>query len=245
MKQGFFVVGRRANQSLPAFLKRPRIWRNDPRAPRHDTRAVVKKQFVHCGIRCPRAYRCWIKRRTPCRRAIHPCRVRQRNFVERHKLFVTMSVWQRTEVNIGGSVRLFRRRARGKRDANRLLHALKNASVHLGLMTFWRAIDDPNVVAGAAHVVAHFLKAGATKKARHGDEADDAGIVRGVVVKHFPRRPAPEINVEISQVFAVRADLPFARRHPCGERRTALVFGASALHPTATAFGFFCTADCR
>ena len=77
-------------------------------------------------------------------------------------------------MNRSGGVRLLLRRARGEHDAHGLLHALEDARVDLRLVALRRAVDDPDVVAGAAEVVAHLLKAWTAEEAGHGDEADDA-----------------------------------------------------------------------
>ena len=106
-------------------------------------------------------------------------------------------------------------------------------------MPLGRAIDHPNVVASAAQIVAHLLKTGTAEKSGDGDEADDARLPAGAVIKNLPRRPAPKINVEIAQMFCVRADAPFARRHPRGERRGFFRLRIFALDPAAAALRLF------
>ena len=101
-------------------------------------------------------------------------------------------------------------------------------------MPLGRAVDDPDVVAGAPEVIAHLLKTRPAEEAGDGDVADDAGAVRGVVIEDLPRRPAPEVDVEIAQVLAVRARAPLARRHPLGKRRGFLRQFVFALNPAAS-----------
>src|SRR5260370_13293493 len=69
-------------------------------------------------------------------------------------------------------------------------------------------------VGGAAQVVAHFLKARSVEETGDRDKADDARVVLWIVVEHFPGRPPPKEDVEIAEVFGVRADAPFAWRQP-------------------------------
>ena len=114
-----------------------------------------------------------------------------------------------------------------------MLHALEDPRGDLGLVPLRRAVDHPHVVGGAAEVVAHPLEARPVEKAGHRDEADDSRVVFRVVVEHLPCRPAPEVDVEVAQVFGVRSDAPLARRHPCLKRRRQV--RAARLHPAAQA----------
>ena len=65
-------------------------------------------------------------------------------------------------------------RARGHHDANRLHDTLKDAGVDGGSVTFGGAVNDPDVVAGAAEIVAHFFEARSVEESGDGDEANDA-----------------------------------------------------------------------
>ena len=44
----------------------------------------------------------------------------------------------------------------GEHDADRLLDALEDTGVHLRLVAFRRAVDHPDVITGAAEVIAPF-----------------------------------------------------------------------------------------
>src|ERR1700674_5089859 len=101
-------------------------------------------------------------------------------------------------------------------------------------MAFRRAVNDPNVVASASHVVAHFLESGSPEKARHCDEANNPCVVCRVMVKDLPCRPTPEVDIEIAEVLAVRSGAPFCRRHPSFERWWVLRIRASIPDPAAT-----------
>src|SRR5258708_839502 len=113
-----------------------------------------------------------------------------------------------------------------KGDANWLLHTLKNARRHIRLMSFWRAVNDPDFGTSAAQIVAHFLEARTVEEAGDADEADDAflvfvGIAGGCVIarsENFPGRSPPEVDIKILEVLDVRADAPFRRRSPTVER---------------------------
>ena len=161
----------------------------------------------------------------------------QREFAERRKLFRAMPGRERLKANLRRSLRFAFRGTRGEHDAHGLLHALKDARVDFRLMALGRAVDHPDVVAGAAQVIAHLLKARPAQETGHGDEAHDARLAPRPVVVSFPRRPAPEVNVEVAQVLAVRAHAPFARRHPVGQRRGFFRRGILALDPAAASLG--------
>ena len=102
--------------------------------------------------------------------------------------------------------------------------------------------------ASRPQVGAHLLEAGAVQKAGDRDEADHAAPVRpaaeiaggraaaeGVATEHLPRRPAPEINIEVAQMLGVGADAPRHRRLPIVERRGEA--GAAILDPAAATLG--------
>src|SRR5438094_6027381 len=98
-----------------------------------------------------------------------------------------------------------------------MLNALEDAGVDLRLMSLGRAINHPNIIAGAAQVIAHLLKTGTIEKTGNSDEAHDPRFASWPVVVNFPRRPAPEVNIEITEMLGVRTDAPFTWRHPSGE----------------------------
>src|SRR5882672_1062434 len=58
------------------------------------------------------------------------------------------------------------------------------------------------------------------------------------MVEDLPCRPAPEVDVEIAEVLAVRASAPFTRRHPVCQRRRFLQLLGFTLDPATTPFGF-------
>ena len=124
-------------------------------------------------------------------------------------------------------------------DADRLLNALKDASGYVGLMAFGRTVDDPDVIGLAAEVVAHLLEAGAVKEPGDRDEANDAGVMVGVVVEHLPGGPAPEVDVEVAEVLGVCPDAPLARGLPGVERRRFGGVGAPGLDPPAAPHRLF------
>ena len=66
-------------------------------------------------------------------------------------------------------------------------------------------VDDPDFIARPAHVFAHAHEGLAVQVAGGADEADHAAVVRGVVFKHFPQGPAPEIDIEVVEVLGVEA----------------------------------------
>jgi hypothetical protein len=87
------------------------------------------------------------------------------------------------------------------------------------LVALGRAIDHPDAVGGTPQVIAHTLKSGAVEEAGDGDEADDTGVVLGVVIEDLPRGPPPEIDVKVAQVLGVGTDAPIGRRDPSVEER--------------------------
>ena len=62
-------------------------------------------------------------------------------------------------------------------------------------------VEYPYLVAHPAHMRAHPQKGVAVEITRRGDEADDAGAGRGVVLEDLPQRPAPEIDIEVVEVL--------------------------------------------
>ena len=64
-------------------------------------------------------------------------------------------------------------------------------------------VEDPDFIAHPAHVFAHAHEGLAVQVAGGADEADYAAVVWGVVFKHFPQGPAPEIDIEVVEVFGV------------------------------------------
>ena len=54
----------------------------------------------------------------------------------------------------------------------------------------------------------------AEQKTGSGNEAYDAGVVRGVVIKNFPCCPAPKVDVQVTEVFGVSTRTPLAGRLP-------------------------------
>ena len=69
---------------------------------------------------------------------------------------------------------------------------------------FAAEIEYPDLVAKPAHVFAHAEERIAVQIARGGNEADDAAALL-VLFQRFPQRPAPEIDVEVVQVFQLAA----------------------------------------
>src|SRR6266851_1908720 len=139
----------------------------------------------------------------------------------------------------GGLLRSSGTGARGHDDADRLLDTLEDAGVDLWLVAFGGAVDDPDVVAGAAEVVAHLLESEAAEEASGGDVADDTGVVLWVLVEYLPGRPAPEVDVEVVEVFAMNADAPLGRGHPCFERGGVFGVSGAVLDPAAETFGLY------
>ena len=130
------------------------------------------------------------------------------------------------------------RRARREHNADGLLHALKNAGVDFRLMPFGRTIDDPDIMTGAPQVVAHLLESRTVEEPGHGNKTHHARLMVGMVVVHFPGGPAPEVDIQVTQVLAVNSRAPFARRHPIFKRRCFLGVLVSALNPSAAPLGF-------
>ena len=124
----------------------------------------------------------------------------------------------------------FCRSPKRQHDADGLLHSLKDSATDGRLMAFWRAINDENLVGFAAQIGAHLLEARTVQKSGDSDEANDASPLRpfrlafvspaavGVAPEDLPGRPAPEIDIEVTQVLGVSADSPFGRRLPIVER---------------------------
>src|ERR1039457_7229489 len=105
-------------------------------------------------------------------------------------------------------------------------------------MALGRTIDDPNVVTSSTHVVAHLLKSRAVEEASNGNETHDTGVVRSIMVIHFPGGPTPEVDIQIAQVLTVYPGAPFAGRHPILERRRLLRVPIATLNPPAATLGF-------
>jgi hypothetical protein len=116
--------------------------------------------------------------------------------------------------------------ASGHHDTNGMLHALKNARRHFGLMAFWRAINHPDVGTVAAQFHPHLLKPRTVQEACDSDVSDNATSVirrlasrlKQVRRKYFPRRPPPEEHVEVLQMFGMRPLPPFGRQVPVAHR---------------------------
>ena len=74
------------------------------------------------------------------------------SFAERREFLFARpfgSAWNRTRA---GFLSLLLELARGKHDADRLLHALEDAGRHVRLMAFRRAIDHPDLGTGAPQI---------------------------------------------------------------------------------------------
>src|SRR5207244_3886436 len=126
------------------------------------------------------------------------------------------------------------RRARSEHDADWLLYSFKNPRVDPGLVPLWRAVDYPNLVGGATEIIAHLLEAGSIEEASHRDKAHNPCIGVWVVIKDFPRRPPPEVHVQIAQVLGVCTDTPVTRRYPSGEWRQLGGIRTPSLDPATT-----------
>ena len=246
-------------QRHPSSLQRVAIGRDHPGPSRHDAGAVVDEQvFQGCEL-APRSGRPREKRGARVGRAFRPSVVVERNPAEHRELVV--SVPRRKgpvpDPRRGGRARIGAPNRHD--DAHGLLHALEDARRHLRLMPLRRAVDDPDLVRVPAQLRAHFLKAGSVQKPRHGDEGDDAPAVRraafgpwwgaisdparsrvfdscpSAIPEDLPRRPPPEIDVEVAQMLGMGADVPVRRRHPLAERSGDLVALRAALDPAAQA----------
>src|SRR5260370_5307409 len=103
-------------------------------------------------------------------------------------------------------------------------------------MTLRRAVDRTNLIARSPTVVAHLLKTGSVEKAGNTDKAN--GPVAGcrMVIKDFPRRPSPEIDVKIAKMLRMHTHAPIFRRNPRKKRRFFLDIAAAVLHPSAVTF---------
>src|SRR6185437_1993517 len=114
----------------------------------------------------------------------------------------------------------------GQNDADWLLHPLKDARRDLGLMPFGRAIDDPYLGTCTPQIVTHFFEAWSVEKTSHSNEANDPFLVlvrkTGCCVvagaENLPCCPAPEIDVEIFEMFSVGTYTPFRGRSPTIKR---------------------------
>ena len=253
----FFVRSLLSDQaSVHRASERFRIRRDDPSAPGHYARAVVDRiSLSSAGNVAHSASRGRQERLAPASWAVVPARRHSSDSFASAANFSSRgpsgSAWNRTRAGTLGS--LLRELARSQHDAHRLLHALEDARRHLRLVALGRAVDHPDVGAGAPQIVAHLLETRPVEESRDGDEADDAllvffGIAGGGVMagaEDLPRRPAPEIDVEVPQVLGVRADAPLRRRRPAVERRGQVVrlipFRSSRRVPRP----FPCRADCR
>src|SRR5579872_1978835 len=196
----------RPDQLPPAQSKRFGIRRDDPCPPRHDTGAVVSKQFVKGGVTCPVAGCGWEKRPAPFVRAILPPFGFEFELGQSRELLFAFAGRQDRVLHRSRRIRRLLLRPCCQHDADRLLHGLEDARWHVGLMTLRRAIDHPDSVSLAPQIVAHTLESRTVEEARDRDETDDAGVVFRVVIEDLPGGPAPEIDVEVAQMFGVRAD---------------------------------------
>src|SRR5271157_3207596 len=104
-------------------------------------------------------------------------------------------------------------------------------------MTFWGAVDDPDVVPGTPEVIAHLLEAWTVEESGHRNEADNSPVRSRRAIKNLPGGPAPEVDVEIAEMLGVGADAPLARRLPRIERRRLWGVIAAGLDPAASPFG--------
>src|SRR5690349_13808412 len=108
-------------------------------------------------------------------------------------------------------------------------------------MAFGRAINDPDLVGVVPQISAHLLEAGTVEKTRHSNEANDAAPRRrrrrirrdDAAAEHLPRRPAPEVDIEVAQMLGVGPDAPYCRRQPIPERLDTVL--GTALDPAALA----------
>src|SRR5271157_2701340 len=106
-------------------------------------------------------------------------------------------------------------------------------------MSLWRAINDPYLITRATKVESHLLESRAVQKPCDGDETYDARVEGGIMVKHLPGCPSPEIDIKIAQVLCVCADTPLFRRHPIRQWGSLFCFTFLAFNPAAETFGLF------
>ena len=70
-------------------------------------------------------------------------------------------------------------------DADWPLNTLEDACRHVGLIPFWRTVDDPDLIGGPPKVITHSGKSGSIQKSSHGDERDHA-IFSRMTLEDFP-----------------------------------------------------------
>ena len=169
------------------------------------------------------------------------------------RTFLSLALRQRAKPHVRRLLLVLSEFSRREHDADRLLHALEDAGRHVRLVALRRAVDHPDVRAGPAQVVAHLLEARPVEKAGDGDETDDAFFVRirhagrgeAAGAEDLQRRPAPEIDVEVPQVLAVRADAPIGAAASSGRAARGacrrLPFSIQPPRPSPSP----CRADCR
>ena len=235
MEEFLLLLHGSGTQTLPPTLERRRIRRDHPRPPRHHAGAVVHEEVVQRRIRRPRPLRLGQEGRAPLSVALLPPRTIERERLERLELLPPVRLGERPIPHRRRHRSIDCRRAGRHHDADRLLHPFEDPRAHLRLMPLGRAVDHPDLVGAPAQIVAHTLEAGPVEEPRHGDEADDAVLRRriGIGVEHLPRRPAPEVDVEIPQMLRVRAHLPSRRRHPVVQGCRVIL--SARLHPAALA----------
>src|SRR5574341_1407851 len=112
-----------------------------------------------------------------------------------------MPVRKRMKVNLGRVVSTALGGSRCQHDAHGLLDSLEDPRVDFWLMPLGRAVDDPNIVTRLSQVFTHPLKSWPAQKSGYSYEADYAGVARLMVVIYLPGRPAPEVDIEIAQMF--------------------------------------------
>ena len=97
-------------------------------------------------------------------------------------------------------------------------------------------VDDPELVEGAPHHLAHPHESRPTQVGGGGDERDDARSLGAV--EDLPERPAPEIDVVVVEILQVHARARLSGRIEKILQQRSLVFlhvGCTEAHPAALA----------
>ena len=123
--------------------------------------------------------------------------------IERRELGLARTLYPRV-AHGGGPVLLRFARTYGHGDGHRGPDG-KDIVALAWATTFAAKVQNPYIVAEAAHVLAHPAKCVTIDVARRADEADDARPACRLVLEDLPKRPAPEVDVEVVEVLDVDA----------------------------------------
>ena len=205
-----FLLG---DECIPPLLQGDLIGGNGPNASRHNAKSHVAQNFFDCDKISPATGVLRQKWISPVFPACAPFRARKTYRAQFDKLLVPVG-FAESAISYSRRFRwIIGRCSQCKNDTHRVLYALEYPARNWWQQAFGGAVNYPDIVAVATEIRPHFLEAGAVQKSCYGYVADYPRELffnrrlfitsTDALLKNFPRGPAPEIDVEIAQVFCV------------------------------------------